>query len=272
MTAATASINTDRSDVDARLSSYRLQPLTAWRAMRRLLKDKEDTVQVFVIMRALSGKAVPKGYRRLLATAEGGRQAYLRDEFADKLQDRDWVAQFGPGTVGAAYRDFIAPRGLSAYGLAEESRKARGGEDIDLEHPFAWYGRRMRDVHDVWHVLTGYGTDALGEACVVAFSYAQTKSLGFAFIAAMGARQFEKARTGLPYQRAVMQAWRNGRRSAWLPALDYEALFAEPLESARKRLNIATPDIYQSIPAERRDRFPEAEGQAEVAATAAAAA
>jgi ubiquinone biosynthesis protein COQ4 len=35
-------------------------------------------------------------------------------------------------------------------------------------------------VHDIWHVLTGYRRDALGEACLVAFSYAQTRGLGWA--------------------------------------------------------------------------------------------
>jgi ubiquinone biosynthesis protein COQ4 len=36
--------------------------------VRRLIADKEDTAQVFEIMRALSGNAIPKGYRRLLST------------------------------------------------------------------------------------------------------------------------------------------------------------------------------------------------------------
>jgi len=234
--------------------SFNLQPLRALRAVRRLIADKEDTVQVFEIMRALSGDAIPKGYRRLLSTAEGGRIAYERDEFAERLSDPAWLAQFGKGTVGAAYRDFIAPRGLSAEGLAEESRKVAEA-DIDAAHPLAWYARRMRDVHDVWHVLTGYGTDALGEVCVVAFSYAQTRSLGFAVIALAGAREFEKARLGQPYGRAVSEAWRNGRSAAWLPAVDYPALFAMPLEEARRVYNVAPNSAYLAIPPDYRDRF-----------------
>ncbi len=237
--------------------SFNLQPLRALRAVRRLIADKEDTVQVFEIMRALSGNAIPKGYRRLLSTPEGGRIAYERDEFAHRLSDKAWLAQFGPGTVGAAYRDFIAPRGLSAEGLAEESRKIPEA-DIDAAHPLAWYARRMRDVHDVWHVLTGYGTDALGEVCVVAFSYAQTRSLGFAVIALAGARQFQKARPGQPYGEAVREAWRNGRNAAWLPAVDYPALFAMSLEEARRTYRVAPNTVYQAIPPQYRDRFAEA--------------
>jgi ubiquinone biosynthesis protein COQ4 len=234
--------------------AFRLQPLRALRAMGRLIADKEDTVQVFEIMRALAGKATPNGYRRLLSTPEGGRIAYERDEFAVRLSDPAWLAAFGPGTVGAAYREFIAPRGLSAEGLADESRKIPDA-NVDALHPLAWYGRRLRDVHDVWHVLTGYGTDALGEVCVVAFSYSQTRSLGFAFIALVGMQQFGRARNGEPYGAAVREAWRNGKSAAWLPAVDYPALFAMPLEEARERLAIRPNTLYRAIPAERRDRL-----------------
>ena len=234
---------------------FRLQPIRALKAVRRLIADKEDTVQVFEIMRALTGKAIPNGYRRLLSTPEGGRIAYERDEFAARLSDPAWLASFGPGTVGAAYRDFIAPRGLSAEGLADESRKIPDA-DIDAPHPLAWYGRRLRDVHDVWHVLTGYGTDALGEVSVVAFSYAQTRSLGFAAIALAGAREFSRLKDGNPYGAAVREAWSHGRSAAWLPAVDYPALFAMPLSEARERLAIKPNTLYQSIPAERRDKLP----------------
>jgi ubiquinone biosynthesis protein COQ4 len=242
-----------RQPMQRNRQSFNLQPLRALRAVRRLIADKEDTAQVFEIMRALSGNAIPKGYRRLLSTAEGGRIAYERDEFADHLSDPVWLAQFRPGSVGAAYRDFIAPRDLSAEGLAEESRKVPES-DVDAAHPLAWYARRLRDVHDVWHVLTGYSTDALGEVCVVAFSYAQTRSLGFAVIALAGARQFQKAGLGQPYGKAVREAWRNGRAAAWLPAVDYPALFAMPLDEARRTLKVEPNTAYMAIPPQYRDR------------------
>jgi ubiquinone biosynthesis protein COQ4 len=231
---------------------FRRQPLRALKALRRLMSDKEDTAAVFELMRALSGNSVPNGYRRLLKSPEGGRIAYERIEFAELLSDPKWLAQFGPGTVGEAYRNFIAERNISAEGLAQESRKDPDSE-IDAAHPFAWYGRRMRDVHDVWHVLTGYGTDGLGEACVVAFSYQQTKSLGFAVIARAAQSRMRQLKSDLPYAKAVEEGWRNGKKTAWLPEVDYVALFGENLEAARARLGIARPVIYESIPVEARN-------------------
>ena len=245
-------------DVERRSATLRrkhaIDPLRAVRGFRRLVADKEDTEQVFEIMSALSGRSIPNGYMRLLDSEEGGRQAYLAVEFAHRLDDRNWLANLPEGSVGAAYRDFVAARGFTAQGLAEESRKVADTE-IDAAHPNGWYARRLRDVHDVWHVLTGYGTDALGEACVVAFSHPQTRSAGFAFIAAGAALEFGKLGKGHPYGRAIWQAWRHGRRAAWLPGLDYEALLAQPLDAARARLRIARPTLYEAVPQEARNGY-----------------
>ncbi|WP_420471991.1 Coq4 family protein [Brevundimonas sp. FT23042] len=239
-------------DLDAsdRLQPQRLQPLKALRAFRRLVRNKEDTAQVFEIMRALSGRSLGRGYNRMLTTMEGGRQAFLRDELAHRLDDPAWLVRFEPGTVGAAYREFRESRGFTAEGLADEARKV--APMVDAPHPIIWYSRRIRDIHDVWHVLTGYGTDALGEACVVAFSYAQTRNVGFAFIGWGAAREIRRENRAIPARRAVLQAWRNGRAARWLPGLDYEALFARPLDEARGWLNIRPATVYGAVPIEAR--------------------
>ena len=235
-----------------RLRPRRIQPVRAWRALRRLIADKEDTTQVFEIMNALAGGSVRRGYDKLLERPEDARQAFLMVELADRLQDKLWLRTLPADSVGRAYLEFIEERNLSAYGLAGESRKVADTE-IEAAHPYAWYARRLRDVHDIWHVLTGYRTDALGEACVVAFSLPQTRSPGFGLIAAGVAIEFARARTGHPCARAILQAWRRGRRAAWLPGLDYEALMSEPLEAARARLGLAGPTLYDQIPVELRN-------------------
>ncbi len=243
----TATVDFDKLD---RLRPQRLEPLRALRAFRKLIRNKEDTAQVFEIMRALSGRSIGRGYNRMLKTLEGGRQAFLREELAHKLDDPVWLSRFGPGSVGAAYRAFREARGFTAEGLADEARKV--APLVDAQHPVVWYSRRIRDVHDVWHVLTGYGTDALGEACVVSFSYAQTRNLGFAFIGWGAAREVQREAPSVPARRAVWQAYRNGRAARWLPGLDYEALFEQPLEAVRERLNIRPATVYQAVPAELR--------------------
>lgn len=225
-----------------------LEPLKALRAFDRLMRDKEDTVQVFEIMRALAGRSDLKGYSRLICTPGGGEIAYARRELAPVLSDPDWLAQFGPGTVGEAYRRFMQDEDLSAEGLAMQSRMTE--PSIDDPHVLAWYGRRLRDIHDVWHVLTGYGRDALGEACVVSFSYSQTGHKGFGFIGLAAAWEISREAPKVQAFSVVREAFRHGRRAGWLPAEDYETLFVEPLEAARRRLNIPSPKRYLAVPEE----------------------
>jgi len=226
---------------------FRIQPINALRALSRLLKDKEDTAQVFEIMRSLSGRSIPDGYARLLKTPAGGSIAFRHQEIADILSDKEFLSRLPEGSVGRAYLHFTTAENISAQGLIEESRKGID-EGIDSLHPYAWYGRRLRDIHDLWHVLSGYGRDALGETCLVAFSYAQTKSHGFALIAAAGALKLRQEVRGQPCPRAVWEGYRNGRKAAWLPGEDYVRLLAEPLTAARARLNIAHPATYHSVP------------------------
>lgn len=221
----------------------------ALKALQRLLNDKEDTGQVFEIMRALNGTATADGYQRLLTTVQGGRIAYEREELAVRLMDDAWLDSFKDGSVGAIYRDFVRAEQLSAEGLAEISRI--DGNDIDIQHPYAWFGRRTRDIHDIWHILSGYHRDGLGESCLVAFSYAQTKGLGWALIA-VGATL--RSRGGEhPYAKAIWQGYKRGKAAAWLLGEDYDRLLNEPLEVARKRLGISPPTLYDAIPPEARD-------------------
>ncbi|MDO9337327.1 MAG: Coq4 family protein [Caulobacter sp.] len=253
MNAYTPIVAARRPEVEFRKGeSLRLQPIRAFRAVSRLMADKEDTAAVFDLMRALSGKSVSKGYARLMSTSAGGRIAYERDELNDRLMDRAWLESFAPGTVGAAYLAHMDERGFTADGLKQISEETLDSQ-VEAAHPLTWYGRRLRDVHDIWHVLSGYRTDALGEACLVAFSYQQTRSLGFGVIAFAAGNKLGSTKNGQPYKAAIREAHRNGKACAWLPAVDYPELFAEDLEAARARLGIRPARIYQSIPPELRD-------------------
>ena len=237
---------------DVMLKPMRRDWPMALRSIRRLLADKDDTVQVFEIMRALNGPATRRGYDRLLGSFDGGRIAYQRPELAELLMDRDRLARYSAGSVAAHYLAFTARGQVSADGLAEVSRATSRDSLVDLVHPYAWFGRRVRDTHDLWHVLAGYDLSALGEGCLVAFSYAQTRALGWALIAA-GVASRSIRQPGHPYTRAILEGYRRGRDAAWLLGEDYEALLAEPLDTARARLRLTPPHLFDAIPVHARD-------------------
>ncbi|TPG20843.1 ubiquinone biosynthesis protein [Sphingomonas koreensis] len=221
---------------------------TAFDAIKKLMANGDDTTQVFRIMRALNVGNAPMNYARLIATEQGGRLAYERTELAQRLTDKAFVGQFATGTVGATYRAFLESTGYSADGLAEVSRINR---EEDMIHPYAWFGRRVRDTHDIWHVLTGYKADeSLGEACLVAFSYAQVGGLGWALIASAASLKSLKVTGNRLFAKAVWEGYRHGKKAKWISGEDYEALLAEPIDAARRRLGIAEPVAYRKAQAE----------------------
>jgi ubiquinone biosynthesis protein COQ4 len=231
---------------------YKRNLPSAFRAVRKLLRDPNDTAQVFVIMQSLNGPTAPANFERLMKRRGGPEQAYRRVELAERFSDPAFIASFEPGTVGAAYRAFLEETGYSAAGLAEVSNL--DGRPL-VRHPYAWMGRRARDVHDIWHVLTGYQADEpLGEASLVAFSYAQTGGLGWAWIAVAAGLKSLRDTRGTTYALALIEGYRRGRKAAWLLGEDYEALMHEPLNAARERLGIGQASAYAAAQVKSRAR------------------
>jgi ubiquinone biosynthesis protein COQ4 len=95
-------------------------------------------------------------------------------------------------------------------------------------------------MHDLWHVLTGYGRDEAGEAANLAFSFAHLPYRGVALILfgiAVNSPPDGVGRSA--WLRYLYRAWKRGRGSAWLPAVPYEQLLPRPIEEVRQMLRIA---------------------------------
>jgi ubiquinone biosynthesis protein COQ4 len=220
--------------------STRLHPLDAIRAMRNLMRDREDTRQVFLLMDALRGKTSLRQFARFRQTEVGKAVLAERRQLLDRLSDRDSLKALPAGTLGRLYYEFMAAEHLSAAGLVEASNFQESlppGEDMTV------FRERSREMHDLLHIVTGYGRDPLGEACVVAFTFAQTKLKGFAVIATVASRRIAQAVPGQPVRRAVFEGFRRGRRAGWLIGADWESLLSEPVEAIRAQFGV-TPAAY----------------------------
>ena len=225
-------------------SSTRLRPLIALKSIRAVLRDPEDTRQVFILMDALRGKTSQRQLARFRATETGRAVLAERRQLLDRLSDRAGLAALPAGTLGRAYYDFVSSEQLSAEGLVAVSNLRETlvpGEDMTL------FRERTREMHDLLHVVSGYGRDPLGEACLAAFTVAQTGLKGFAVIAIAAARKIARGCPGQPVRRAIFEGYRRGRRADWLVGADWEHLLAEPLATVRAEFGIASPSYYPRI-------------------------
>ncbi|HTQ34393.1 MAG TPA: Coq4 family protein [Stellaceae bacterium] len=219
----------------------RLHPIIALRAVRALLRDPEDTPQVFLLLDALRGKTSQRQLARFRQTEVGRAVLAERRRLFDRLNDRDKLAALPAGTLGRLYHEFTAAEHFSASGLAEISNFDEvlpPGEDMTL------FRERGRDAHDLLHVVTGYGRDPLGEACLTAFTFAQTGLKGFMLIATAATRRIARALPGEPVRRAVFEGYRRGRRARWLVAADWEMLLTEPIDKIRAQFGVAPAFYY----------------------------
>jgi len=136
--------------------------------------------------------------------------------------------------------------GLSAQGLVDELDRYRPA-DMFFADQIDWYYHRMRDTHDLLHVLTGYGRDALGEQCVLAFTYSQQPAPAHLFLGYAGAFEIKKRlKSKAPVLRAVREGQRLGKACPRLVEMPIRALLAMPLEEARRRLNITPAVNYRA--------------------------
>ncbi|MCB9595506.1 MAG: ubiquinone biosynthesis protein [Sandaracinaceae bacterium] len=225
------------------MNNETFRPLEAAAAMRRLLADPEQTEEAFTIVRAIDNGGIDRLYRRFQSTEAGRRLLRERPSLLAHIQDADALAAMPAGSLGRAYFDFCQREGLVPGGLIDASLH----EDralLDADRLFV--ADRMRDSHDLFHVVLGCRTDLAGELGVLAFTTAQTGSLGTGFLVAAGfAHTFTLPDSGGPGRRMVREMLARGRRAEWFPTADWEALLLRPLDEVRVELGITSVPVYR---------------------------
>lgn len=223
-----------------------VRPVWAVRNFIGFIRDKEDTAKVIGFFRAVDGDQPERNFERFCA-ARTGRDALARKTTLGQiLSDRDALGLLPEGTLGRAYFDFMEAEKISVEGL-KAAGDAATRTHADIEPARVKFRDRLRDQHDLWHVLTGYGRDALGEICLLAFSGAQTGQRGFRSMALFWGVKEKILHPGAPVFAALREGRRLGLAASWLIAEEWETLLHLPLADIRRRLKIGTPHRYQML-------------------------
>lgn len=243
-------------DKNQPMRRMKIRPLTALKAVRKVLNDPEQTSQVFRVLQALSGPSLARNFNKFCATETGNRVLSEQIDLVAKLNDPDYLTSLPDHTLGHTYHRFISREQISAGGLEEASAEANEEDgysavvtDQQSNPDFDLFVRRTRASHDLFHVLTRYGRDPLGEACLLAFTYGQTKNIAFPFILLSAARRLYQG-AGITVFGALWRGYRDGKKAGWLLAADWETLLEQPLESVRNSYGIPAPERYQRLAAD----------------------
>jgi ubiquinone biosynthesis protein COQ4 len=209
---------------------YKIDYLRAYKAFKKLRKNVSNTIFIFEILHALNPPSLRWSFNKLLETESGGEVAYNSEEVSDYFST---LSERPEGSVGKECHKLFPNQEIL---LKISRRKSGNNKWIEAKHPYNWMARRYRDTHDTWHTLTGYPANEIGEMCLAAFSFAQTKSFGWLTICLLVMIKYGIYNPEIISM--VRRAYIRGKNTKFLLAENYDNLFSEDLETARKRLNI----------------------------------
>ena len=201
-------------------------------AIQIVLRDSHRTEQIHVVEETTSKRRLAVALDEIRASPEGRALLSRRPELNKEQVDYAALRRLPADSLGGAYIRHLDDNGLSADSQATATRFV---EDPDI----AYLVRRFRQTHDVWHPLTGLGTQPYEEVVIHAFSYGQLELPVSALIVSLGGIKhgvLERRWDMLTH--TMSDAYRKGRAAAPLLGVVWEDQWAEPLAAVRRRYRV----------------------------------
>ena len=85
----------------------RMRPIVAMKALKILIEDPEQTKQVFVVIRAMSGNALEKSFDRFKQTETGKQVLSEHRQLISTLQNQEALRQLNVDSLGRHYLKFV---------------------------------------------------------------------------------------------------------------------------------------------------------------------
>jgi len=194
---------------------------TALRAFEVLLDDPGNAYYGPLVNACLDSETYAK-MARAWRESPGGRQ--LLDErptLQGRELDLDALARLPEGTLGHEFTRYFRSNGIEPFITAFPV-----ATDVD------YLSKRYRETHDLFHVITGYATDELGEMELQAFVLGNLGVRQAVLILAYSIpRQIQQngLRSLTAYFARLRAAYRRGQRSRELLSVAYEQLWEQPV-------------------------------------------
>lgn len=200
-------------------------------ALVTLARDHGRLDQVLVLTQAVNAGTVARAVERFSATEEGRWLFAARPRIDRTHVDFDALRSLPDGTLGREYTRFLDDNGISPD--AFEELPNIGDERAAL------IMLRMRQTHDLWHVLTGYAPDVRGELLLQAFTYAQIRAPSALVLVVFGTLRWMKL--DREHFAELREAYRRGVAASFLPTFRWEEHWSTPVSELRAMLACPAP-------------------------------
>jgi ubiquinone biosynthesis protein COQ4 len=217
------------------LPKKNLEFLTAFKGLITLVKDPSKTESVFDIVEAMRNTEASQLAVEYIKSKPGVSQI-VQERYLTTTPDLDELMNYPQGSLGHEYASAMKEAGFDP----EFYRK------IKVEDDLSYILLRIRQSHDIWHTVTGFGTDSMGELGLQAFSLAQTH-LPLPIILIAGGL----LKTLLKYPQEldklldqIALGYRMGAKAKPFIAQKWEENWAKSLAELREELNIQVAPVY----------------------------
>lgn len=209
-------------------ASFFTRLVVAVRALKVLEKKPDDGIAAPLFNAALDGSTFAKLVLRLLGSDDGKALLSERPSLQGRSIHLPTLEALPVDSLGKNFAAYFEKNGIQPFESPYDVRN-----DVDF------LVKRYRETHDLAHVLTGYGTDALGEMELQAFMLGnmglRTSALILVFAALLRPH-------GLPpmwkYFDKLKLAYARGKASDLLVRLRYEDFWNATVETVQDRLRI----------------------------------
>ena len=152
-----------------------MEPLAAVKSMIRLVRNPTHTHEVFTIIRALSGSDLRTGLDRFKDTEFGESAFFERGSTERQSQKRNLLGKLPAGSLGREYQKNSCRR--KTFWRTGLKRQISDPYSLKLQIRNSNYSLQGKEIcMTLWHVVTGYGRDELGEACLLALHTLRTRT------------------------------------------------------------------------------------------------
>ena len=203
--------------------------LATLRGAMGMLRDPEHTESVFDIEDGL--RHIQATREAFDFTAQDPRvREMIEERYLQPVPATARLRQLDPGTLGRTYVDHLDSMGFDP----DYYRKIDVKDDID------YILMRIRQTHDIWHVVTGLDTTQLGEISVKAVELAQTHRPMSAVICAGGVFRYlmkEPEQFG-DCLKTISMGYQIGLKAKPLLAMKWEEQWERPVDEIRADLDV----------------------------------
>ena len=229
-------------EFDPQGSPYQVRWREGLRTIAYLYRHPYDTTQIARVIEALSGTSVKRLLARIASRPAGRALLAEKPSLRSALADHAWLRSLPAGSLGRTYIDYIYNERIEGGMTTVVDAGTTPARNAALTDDEAFIQDYLFHTHDIYHLVTGYKTDLIGEVCLLAFTAAQTRNTGVIAMALLGVYSLRLPR--LAGQRMWLEAGLRGMRCAWLPEQEWIAMMPLPLETVQRRLGLYPPPVY----------------------------